>query len=69
LLEIRTDELKTGEDTFATPNQLVYFDQDNAQFSDTAQDGYYIVGQLKFARGTNDFITFIKFPLAELVTT
>jgi len=68
-LTIRTDELKSGEDTFDTENSLVYWDDTNKVFSDTETADYYIVGQLKYAKGTNDYITFVKFPTAELVVT
>lgn len=68
-ITIRTSDLVAGELTFGTPNQLVYWDPTTGDFSDTEQDGYYIVGQLKQIVEAGVVIEFIKFDTAELVTT
>jgi hypothetical protein len=45
-LVFQTDTLTTGEKTFATPNQDVYWDDTGKAFSDTKTVGYFKVGQL-----------------------
>ena len=45
-LVFQTDTTKDTEETFATPNQAVYWDNTNKVFSDTKTVGYYKVGQL-----------------------
>ncbi len=40
-------DLKTGEDTFATENQAVYFDSVTGKLSDTPTQGYYLIGLLQ----------------------
>lgn len=45
-LVFQTATLKTGEKTFATPNQDVFWDNTGKTFSDTSTAGYYKIGQL-----------------------
>ena len=44
---LQVDDLVSGEDTFATIGQPVYYDNTAGEFSDTATVGYYLVGQLR----------------------
>lgn len=66
---IQTDTLKTGELTFGTAGDPVYFDATLLQFSDTSTAGYYLVGYLNTAKDANGVIRFEKLRYAELVTT
>jgi len=59
-LIIQTDDLETGEDTFATVNQDVYWNPTSGDFSDTETDTYYKVGTLKTIKDTNGMIVFVK---------
>lgn len=46
-MEALAADLKTGEDTFATENQAVYFDSVTGKLSDTVTQGYYLIGLLQ----------------------
>lgn len=67
-LVFQTDTTKDSEETFATPNQDVYWDDSSKVFSDTKTVGYYKVGQLAevIAGGV---IRVLKDYKAELVPT
>ena len=68
-IHIQTTDLKTGENTFATRGQAVYFDATNLEFSDTSTAGYYLVGYLTEVKDANGMIVFEKLRYAEVVTT
>ena len=68
-LRIVTADMASGEATFNTDNQTVYFDPSAKKFSDTETAGYYAVGQLTVKKGSNGFCEFITFEKAILVTT
>ena len=61
--------MASGEATFNTNNQIVYFDPTAKKFSDTEMAGYYAVGQLSTLKGSNGYCTFKTFERATLVTT
>lgn len=52
LIEIGSADLKSGEDTFGTANQPVYFDPLTSKVSDTLTDDYILFGVLVFPKGT-----------------
>lgn len=64
-IEGATADLKSGEDTFVTENQAVYLDPLTMKFSDTATDGYLLVGLLQ-ADKTSSGIVFITVPVREI---
>jgi len=66
-LVIQTTNLETSEDTFATPNQSVYFNTADGKFSDTETAGYYLVGQLTQVKDAAGMIKFTKFRNATLI--
>lgn len=68
-IQVEADDLVTGEDTFGTEGQEVYFDSANDEFSDTETAGYYLVGYLKETKDSNGMIVFEKLRYAELVTS
>ncbi len=68
-IQVQADDLVTGENTFGTEGQEVYFDATEKEFSDTETGGYYLVGYLIGAKDTNGMIEFEKLRLAELVAT
>ncbi|MGD8567396.1 MAG: DUF2190 family protein [Gammaproteobacteria bacterium] len=68
-LEVQSDDLSAGENTFGTVNQIVYFDPSGKTFSDTETVGYYEWGQLKTVKDTNGVIVISKFYRAVLVTS
>lgn len=57
-MEAAAADLKSGEDTFATENQAVYFDSVTGKLSDTVTQGYYLLGLLQ-ADKTASGIVFI----------
>jgi len=57
--EVAAADLKTAEDTFATENQAVYWDSVANKISDTATQGYYLIGMLQ-ADKTASGIVFIS---------
>lgn len=66
---VKTDELHTGEDTFGTAWQAVYWNSTELNFSDIETDDYYLVGYLTSTKDGNGFIEFWKLMYAELVAT
>lgn len=68
-LEVQIDDLVTGELTFATVNQIVYFSPTDLAFSDTETAGYYEWGTLKTVKDANGVIVVNKFYRAVLITT
>lgn len=68
-IQVQADDLVTGEDTFGTEGQEVYFDTAEKEFSDTETGGYYLVGYLIGSKDSNGMIEFEKLRLAELVAT
>ncbi len=68
-LEVQIDDLVTGELTFATVNQIVYFSPDENAFSDTETAGYYEWGQLKEIKDSDGVIVVTKFFRAVLIGT
>lgn len=67
-IQIASTTLKTGELTFGTPGQAVYWDATLLQFSDTETAGYYEVGHLIEAKSGGK-ILFEKTRYATLITT
>lgn len=59
-IQIQTDNLEDGEDTFATIGQTVYFNTTTGKFSDTSTAGYYIVGYLVTVKDSAGVILFEK---------
>ena len=57
---VQATDLESGEATFGTQNQNVYFNPADGQLSDTPQVGYYKIGQL-VAGGTKDAAGMIVF--------
>ena len=68
-LEVQSDDLVTGELTFGTPNQIVYWSPEDLAFSDTETTGYYEWGQLKEVKDANGVIVITKFFRAVLITS
>jgi hypothetical protein len=66
---IQASDLKTGENTFATLGQKVYFDASTLEFSDTETVGYYHVGYLTTVKDANGVIVFEKMRYHEIVTS
>ena len=60
-------DLKTGENTFATLGQVVYYNATNKTFSDTRHDAYTRAGILTQAKDAGGVIIFDKFRYAEEV--
>lgn len=53
VFEVAAADLKSGEDTFLTENQAVYFDPLTSKISDTATDDYIQVGILQSDKDSN----------------
>lgn len=68
-IQIQTSELETGEDTFGTAGQEVYWNATDLTFSDTETTGYYLVGYLVETKDSNGVIVFEKLRYAEIVTS
>jgi len=60
-------DLETGEDTFATLGQTVYFNATNQTFADTPHDAYTRAGILTQVKDADGVIIFDKFRYAEEV--
>lgn len=67
--EVQTATLTDSEDTFATVDQIVYWNDTAKSFSDKLKVGYYKVGQLKTVKDSGGVIVFTKFEKAEIVAT
>lgn len=67
-LVVQASGFVTGEDTFGTANQRVYFKASSGEFSDTKTIGYNDVGQLKLVKA-GGVIEFLKDYNAPLVST
>jgi len=67
-IEIQSDDLVTGEKTFATLGQKVYWKAAASAFSDTKTVGYYEVGILTKVLASG-VIRFEKFRYPQLVLT
>lgn len=68
-VRVNTDDLVYGQDTFATFGQPVFWDASSLSFSDTETAGYYLVGYLLEAKGTDGAITFEKRRYAVEITS
>ena len=68
-IEVQASDLKTGENTFGTLYQDVFWDDTNKKFSDTSTGGYYFVGNLTSVKDAKGVIKFNKILRHELVTT
>lgn len=68
-IEVQSDDLVDGENTFATPGQAVYLDTSTNTFSDTETAGYYLWGYLLEAKDANGMIKIEKRRYAVLITT
>jgi hypothetical protein len=64
-IQIQTDELESGGDTFDTVGQEVYWTGDS--FSDMETAGYYFVGYLLTVKDSDGVILFEKVRYAEEV--
>jgi len=67
ILQAGDDEFTDQEETFATVNQIVYFDSATGLLSDTSTSGYYAIGQLVEIRNSEGVIRFSKFRYAQLI--
>ena len=67
--KVSTATLETGEDTFGTIHQEVYWNNTNKTFSDTETAGYYHVGYLLETKNSNGYIRFEKTRYWTLITT
>lgn len=68
-IQIQSDDLVTGEDTFATQGQEVFWSGSDNAFSDTETAGYCLVGYLVVVKDANGMIVFEKTRYATLITT
>lgn len=68
-IQVETDELKTGENTFGTLGQEVFWDSTNNEFSDTETVGYDLVGYLTKVKDSEGVIRFDKLRYVEEVTS
>lgn len=68
-IRIYTAGMASGEATFNTDNQIVYFDPVAKKFSDTETPGYYAVGQLTVKKGSTGFCEFKPFDRVTLITS
>lgn len=68
-IQLQTDNLKSTANTFATPNQAVYFNITTKEFGDTLTDNDYLVGYLTKVKDSNGVIVFEKLRYAELIIT
>ena len=66
-LYIQVDDLVSGEDTFATYGQNIFFDASAGEFSDTSTAGYFLVGLLTDVKSADGVIKFEKFRYGELI--
>lgn len=66
-IRLQANELVTGENTFATLGQVVYFDTTTKKFSDTSTAGYYAVGYLTQVKDSAGMIEFEKTRYATVV--
>jgi predicted RecA/RadA family phage recombinase len=66
-IEIQTDDLVTGENTFATLGQKVYWKAADSAFSDTSTAGYSAIGILTKVKDAAGVIRFEKFRYPEVV--
>jgi len=67
--EVQTATLTEAEDTFATVDGIVYWNDTDKSFSDTLTVGYYKAGQLKTVKDSGGVIVFTKFEKADIVAT
>lgn len=68
-IQLQTDNLESGADTFGTANQAVYYNSTTKEFSDTLTDNYYLVGYIIEVKDSNGVIVFEKLRYAELIIT
>lgn len=68
-IAVQADDLVTGELTFATEGQEVFWSPSDLAFSDTETAGYYLVGYLTEVKDANGVIVFEKLRHATLITT
>lgn len=64
----QTDDLETGEDTFATESQIVYWNPATGDFSDTETLTYYPFGILYGVKDANGMILVSKYRVTELMS-
>lgn len=67
-INIQTDDLKSGQDTFGTANAPVYFDNTAKEFSDTSTAGYFLVGYILPIGGVKDSNGVIEFEKTRYAT-
>jgi len=59
-IQVQTSNLQTGELTFATIGQKVFFDTATGKVSDTLTVGYYLIGHLLTVKDSDGVILFEK---------
>lgn len=68
-IHCQVDDLVSGENTFATVGQPVYYKNSTGEWSDTWTVGYYLVGLLYTAKDAAGVIVFEKYRYAQLQVT
>lgn len=66
---VQSSDLVSGEDTFGTEGQEVFWSAADNAFSDTETAGYYLVGYLTETKDSDGVIVFEKLRHAVLITT
>jgi len=66
-IHIQSSDLVSGEATFATLGQNVYYKSSSGEFSDTWTVGYYLVGKLVTIKDSGGAIVFEKFRYSTLL--
>lgn len=66
-LIVQASSLVSGEATFGTVGQDVFYKSSTGEFSDTLTAGYYLVGKLIAAKDSNGMIKFEKTRFATLI--
>ena len=68
-IQLQATNLKATANTFATPNQAVYFNITTKEYGDTLTDNDYLVGYLIKVKDSNGVIVFEKLRYALLIIT
>ncbi len=64
---IHTNEFESGEDTFATPGAIAYWNNTTKLFSDTSTSGYYVVGRVLAVKDSSGMVEVIKNRFTEVI--
>lgn len=68
-VQFQTTDLVTGENTFGTQGQEVFWSAADNAFSDTETAGYYLIGYLVKTKDSNGMIVVEKTRYSTLITT